>query len=110
MIQLNAQEILDMHAGEKLDELVAEKLMNRVTRPYSRDLSDAWLIAEKLASEGWRVDILYSKREIKLNAIKMVGNSPYSLFAKFGSIYADTVPEGLCKLGLLAVIVEEEGW
>ena len=107
---MNPEEILGMHAGEELDQLVSEKVMDNVKKPYSQNISDAWLIAEKLASKGWRVDILYSLREIKVNAIKMVGNAPYSLFAKFGSIYADTVPEGLCKLGLLAMIIEKEGW
>ena len=107
---MTPEEILNMNSGKELDKLVSEKLMNGVKRLYSQNISDAWLIAERLVSMGWRVDILYSLKEIKMNAIKIVDSSPYSLYAKFGSIYANSVPEGLCKLGLLAMLVEEEGW
>lgn len=107
---MNPEKILNMHAGEEMDKLVSEKMMNGVEKSYSSNISDAWLIVEKLVSMRWRVDILYSLKEIKVNALKMVGNNPYSLFAKFGEIYADTVPEGICKLGLLAMIIEKEGW
>ena len=107
---MNPESILNMSAGKELDLLVTNEVMDGVYRRYSSDICDAWLIAEKLASLGWRVDILYSKDEVKVNAIKIEGGRPYSLYAKFGSIYASSVPEGLCKLGLLAMIIEKEGW
>ena len=107
---MKADDILNMSAGDELDKLVSEEVMDGVKRSYSESICDAWLIAEKLVSLGWRVDILYSLEEIKVNAIKMEEGRPYSLYAKYGSIYADTVPEGLCKLGLLAMIIEREGW
>jgi len=110
MEDLDPEYILNISSGKELDELVAKYVMDGVKRNYSSSISDAWLIADKLVSLGWRVDVLYSLKEVKVNAIKMVGSKPYSLYAKFGSIYASSVPEGLCKLGLLAMIIETRGW
>lgn len=107
---MHPEEILQMESGDELDKLVAIEVMEGREGKYSSSILDAWLIADKLVSIGWRVDILYSRDIVKVNALKMVGGNPYSLYAKYGDIYAYSVPEALCKLGLLAMIVEREGW
>ena len=108
--KLDPDEIKAMEPGDELDKLVADEFMDGILRKYSTEISDAWTIVEKLVSMDWRVDILYSRDEIKLNGIKLVGGKPYSVYAKYGSLYASTVPEGICKLALLVKIIEEEVW
>ncbi len=107
---MSADDILKLSSGEKLDSLVAIEVMDGKPGRYSTDIRDAWRVVKKIASLGWRVDILYSSWVVKVNALKLVSGKPYSIYAKYGSIVGETAPEAICKLALLVMKVEKEGW
>lgn len=78
-----------MNAGEDLDTLVSDQLMNGIKRPYSRDISCAWQLVEVCKEEGILIKI-----ECLLDT--------YRVSWYYEDIYASKPEEGICKLALLA--------
>lgn len=110
---MNNEEIFAMKAGKDLEDKIAKEVMDGKTANYSKKISDAWSVVEKLKKMGWRIDILSSKQKEKVGGVKMVQGQPVSLGYLAGNVESDKLPEAICKAALLIVnnshrIVETE--
>jgi len=114
MTEYTREQILSMEASYSLNELVAEKVMGiAVTAKrrrfeyvhvpsYSRDISAAWEVVEKMKKDGWGFtlevwgdDVGY--RDDQYEATYGFQKGPHKA-------RCDTAPEAICKSALLAVM------
>ncbi len=77
--------------------------MDGKTANYSREISDAWRVVEKLTEMGWRIDIMSSKQKEEVDGVKMVQGQPISLNYLAGHVESDSLPKAICKAALLIV-------
>ncbi len=105
------EEIMSIEVGSELDIRVANEFMNGVLKNYSKDISAAWQVVKKLEELDWRVDIMTSKERKSVCALKMVNGAPHTLHVKFGHhMDFSSVPEGICKVSLLTLVIDRNGW
>ncbi|OKY77724.1 MAG: hypothetical protein BTN85_0192 [Candidatus Methanohalarchaeum thermophilum] len=94
-------EILDMESGRGLDNEIKEKVMNGEDGFYSRDISAAWNVVEKLNEGGWRIDMVSSQEEKIVSGVKMIKGQPISLNYLSSNVKSNNLPEAICKAALL---------
>ena len=105
------EKILSLCPGPEMDKRLAEEFMGGMLKNYSKDMGDAWKIVEKLEEQDWRVDIINSKKKKVVLGMKMVEGAPCTLNVRFGCpVEFDSIPEGICKVALLTILVEKTGW
>jgi len=105
------EEIMSIETGKELDTRVANEFMEGVLMNYSKNISAAWRVVKKLEAMDWRVDIITSKERKSVCALKMVNGAPHTLHVKFGHpMDFNSIPEGICKVSLLTLIIERNGW
>ena len=75
--------------GNTLDELVTSYVMDGLSKPYSKNIQNAWLLVDHLKEKGILVKI-----ERLFDC--------YRVSWAYDDIYADTAAEGLCKLAIIA--------
>lgn len=100
---IDNEEIFAMEAGKELDDKVTREVMGGEAANYSEDISSAWKVVEKLKQMDWRVDIMSSKQKEEVDGIKIVHGKPISLNYLAGHVTGDSLPEAICKAGLLIV-------
>lgn len=114
---MNKQEILNMPAGKKMNQLVWWKIFDMIPTPhnndmsflpdYSGDMNVAWSIVEKL--ENGQPEILCNISRISENGqhdgiewhchLRCIDGKSTYYYA-----IADTVPLAICRASLLAVM------
>jgi hypothetical protein len=119
---MTCEDILNMPAGPKLDDLVAEKVMNDPmgqvwSRHYSTDISAAWEVLEKLFERGWYAEIITDAKTTEIDfeiAIRDRNNGTWTLdtgvedgWITDGWVVASTAPLAICRAALLAVMEKE---
>jgi len=105
------EEIMSIETGSELDIRVANEFMSGALKNYSKDISAAWQVVKKLEALDWRVDIITSNERKSVYALKMVNGAPHTLHFKFGHpMDFSSIPEGICKVSLLTLIIERNGW
>jgi hypothetical protein len=95
---MTKDEILNMPAGTKMDDLIAELVMHDPmgqvwSRHYSTDISAAWEVVEKMQGDFWKLEFIGGSYRARFINSKL---HQWEL----------TAPLAICRAALLTVLEE----
>lgn len=94
-VEENDAIIAAMPAGSEMDTLIAKRFFPHLTiiPGYSTDIFAAWQIIDKLAREGWLVEID--------NDENYAGLGTWHVYIGGSAAYGETAPLAICRAALM---------